>query len=116
MIRIRTSTYWPFFESIYGTRVFDDMILSHIPLHPESIKTKWTCVHGHVHNNVPANHFGTKYHNVSCEVTGYRPLAVEEVRQRIKEQKAENQRLIEANLVRLGVTRHWTDEELRSER
>jgi calcineurin-like phosphoesterase family protein len=108
--------YTPFFESIYGSRVFEDMILTHIPIHPESLKQKWTNVHGHVHNNVPALHFGVKYLNISVEVTDYRPLAIEEVRQRIRDQKAENQRLVEANLARLGVKRLWTDEELRRER
>lgn len=104
------------FEEVYGTRVFEDMILSHIPIHPESLKDRWTNVHGHVHSNVPALHFGVKYLNVSVEVTGFRPLAIEEVRQRIKDQKTENQRLVEENLKRLGVKRLWTDEELRAER
>lgn len=106
--------YTPFFESIYGSRVFEDMILTHIPIHPESLKDRWTNVHGHVHSNVPALHFGVKYLNVSMEVIGYRPLAIEEVRQRIRDQKAENQRLVEANLARLGVKRLWTDEQLRT--
>lgn len=108
--------YTPWFESIYGTRVFDDMILSHIPIHPESLKMAWTNVHGHVHSNVPALHFGVKYLNVSVEVTDYRPLAIEEVRQRIKDQKAENQRLIEARLAVMGIKRLWSDEELYGKR
>lgn len=84
-----TKHYLPFFEDIYGVRVFDDMILSHIPLHPESVKRFWTNVHGHVHCNVPPLHFGPKYLNISVEVTGYRPLSHEEVRQRIRTQQAE---------------------------
>jgi calcineurin-like phosphoesterase family protein len=103
------------FEEIYGTRVLEDMLLSHIPIHPESLRHNWTNVHGHVHSNVPALHFGVKYLNVSVEVTGYRPLAIEEVRQRIRDQKAENQRLIEARLAVMGIKRLWTDEELRAE-
>lgn len=83
-----TKHYIKFFEDIYGTRVFDDMVLSHFPLHPESIKPQWTNVHGHVHSNVPAGHFGPKYLNVSIEMTDWRPLAIEEVRQRIREQSA----------------------------
>jgi calcineurin-like phosphoesterase family protein len=99
-----TKYFLPFFEEIYATRVFEDMILSHIPLHPGSIREKWTNVHGHVHNNVPALHIGPKYLNVSVEVTDYRPLSLEEVRVRIRDQKAENQRLVNANLKRLGIT------------
>ena len=76
--------YLPFFEEIYGTRVFDDMVLSHFPIVLDSIKPKWTCVHGHVHNNVRPGYLGPKYLNVSIEVTEWRPLAIEEVRQRIR--------------------------------
>jgi calcineurin-like phosphoesterase family protein len=80
--------YTPFFEEIYGVRVLDRMILSHIPLHPESLN-RWTAnIHGHTHNNVPALHFGPQYLNVSVEATEYRPLAIEEVRQRVAAQKA----------------------------
>lgn len=77
------------FEEVYGTRVFDDMILSHIPIHPDSIKKEWTNVHGHVHNNASPLHLGPKYFNVCVEYTEYRPLALEEVRQRIKAQQKE---------------------------
>lgn len=84
-----TKAYLPFFEDIYGTRVLDGMIFSHIPIHPGSIRANWTNVHGHVHNNVPALHIGPKYLNVSVEVTDYRPLAFEEVRQRIRRQQEE---------------------------
>jgi calcineurin-like phosphoesterase family protein len=112
--------YHPWFESIYATRVFDkdkksDIILSHIPIHPESLRQGWTNVHGHVHSNVPALHFGTRYLNISLEVTDYRPLSIEEVRQRITDQKNENQRLIEARLAAMGVKRMWSDEELHTE-
>jgi len=82
-----TKYYLPFFEEIYGTRVFDDMILSHFPIVLDSIKPKWTCVHGHVHNNVPVGWLGPKYLNVSIEMTDWRPLSIEEVRQRIRKQR-----------------------------
>jgi calcineurin-like phosphoesterase family protein len=87
-----TKDYMRFFDEIYATRVFDDMILSHIPLHPESIKREWTNVHGHVHNNVPRTYYGEKYFNVCVEYTDYRPLALEELRQAITKQSLEIQR------------------------
>jgi calcineurin-like phosphoesterase family protein len=80
--------YLPYFEEIYGTRVLDDMILSHFPIVLDSIKPRWTCVHGHVHNNVPPLWLGPKYLNVSIEVTEWRPLSIEEVRVRIREKRA----------------------------
>ena len=83
-----TKCYLPYFEDIYGVRVFDDMVLSHMPLHPESVKQRWLVnVHGHVHGNVPALHFGPHYLNVSVEVTGFAPLAIEEVRQMARAQQ-----------------------------
>jgi calcineurin-like phosphoesterase family protein len=88
--------YLPFFDEIYGTRVFDDMILSHFPIVLDSIKDRWTCVHGHVHNNVPEGHLGPKYLNVSIEVTEWRPLAIEEVRQRIRTRREAAERVQEA--------------------
>lgn len=84
-----TKYYLPFFEEIYATRVFDDMILSHIPLHPESVKSRWTNIHGHCHSNIPELHFGPKYLNVCVEVTNWAPLAIEEVRQLIHWQQFE---------------------------
>lgn len=76
------------FESIYGVRVLADMILSHIPLHPESITHRFNVnVHGHLHanevmlNNIP----DPRYLCVSVEHTNYAPLSIDEVRQRIKD-------------------------------
>lgn len=90
-----TKYYLPYFEDIYGMRVFDDMVLTHAPLHPESVKKRWWAnVHGHVHNNVPMLHFGAKYLNVSVEATNYRPLAYEEIRQRMAAQKAYHEMFI----------------------
>jgi calcineurin-like phosphoesterase family protein len=79
--------YLPYFEEIAATRVFEDMILSHIPLHPESLKRFWTNCHGHIHNNQPEGIYGPKYLNMCVEVTEYRPQTIEEVRQRIKAQQ-----------------------------
>lgn len=105
--------YAQFFEEIYATRQLDnDLLLSHIPIHPESLRHNWTNVHGHTHNNLHPLHFGVRYLNVSCEVTGYKPLHLDEVRARIKKQREDNQNAIEANLSRMGITPLWSEEEL----
>ena len=80
----KTKVYTRWFEDIWGIRVFENMVFSHIPLHPESVGSKWTCVHGHTHNNTEQGHFGPRYLNVCVEHTHYRPLAIEEVRQQIR--------------------------------
>lgn len=81
--------YAKYFEKIMGYRVLEqgDIIMSHIPLHPGSIKLQWTNVHGHTHNNNPADHLGPKYLNVCVEYTNYAPLSLEEVRERIRIQQ-----------------------------
>lgn len=93
----KTKEYYQYFEEIKGVRVFEklDLILSHFPLHPESLRGNWTNVHGHVHNNVGPLHFGPRYFNVSVEVIDYRPITLEEVQKRVAAQKLEWDRLQE---------------------
>ena len=79
--------YLEFFDEVHAVRVLDGMLLSHIPIHPESLGKFLGNVHGHVHNNVPALHFGPRYYNVSVEVIDYTPVPLEVVKQRLKEQQ-----------------------------
>jgi calcineurin-like phosphoesterase family protein len=81
------------FESLYGVRVFvDQFILSHIPLHPESVTERFRVnVHGHLHAGevkmpwgVNADSPDPRYLCVSVENTDYRPLSFDEVEARIK--------------------------------
>jgi calcineurin-like phosphoesterase family protein len=81
-----TKEYLKYFEEIYASRKIDNLFMTHIPIHPESIRYDWTNVHGHVHNNVERLHFGPRYLNVSTEVTDYRPLHIDEVKQLAKDQ------------------------------
>jgi calcineurin-like phosphoesterase family protein len=79
--------YLPYFEEVYGSRLLDHLLLTHIPVHPESIGKALANVHGHVHNNVPALHFGPKYYNVSVEVIDYTPVSLEDLKLKIKKQQ-----------------------------
>lgn len=90
------------FQKIYGVRVFvDKFILSHVPLHPDSITHRFKCnVHGHTHANfvlnMPLGKKPTQYNvdqfrdprylPMSVEHTNYRPLSFDEVEERIKKQ------------------------------
>lgn len=74
--------YMPFFEKIFSSRRLDNLLLTHIPVHPLSLKPGQINVHGHVHNNVPQGHFGLSHYNVSVEMTDYYPLTIEEIKQR----------------------------------
>lgn len=70
------------FDEIYGVRVFPktkegSFIFSHIPLHPESLKSRnWINVHGHLHNSVVMKDGkpDPQYMCVSLEQTGYKPV------------------------------------------
>jgi calcineurin-like phosphoesterase family protein len=84
------------FEKIYGTwRTDEGILLSHVPVHPSSMGTAIANVHGHIHNH-QGNMFKPviqqddkqqlyikPYVNISLEVTDYRPLSLEEVKERI---------------------------------
>jgi calcineurin-like phosphoesterase family protein len=92
-----------YFKRIYGVKVLDEMILSHIPLHPDSIGRFGTNVHGHLHDNevmrdVPAQtnprivthrEIDPRYLCVSVEHTNYEPLSLEEVRERISKRRVQ---------------------------
>lgn len=76
-----TREYMQYFDEIYGVRVLADMILSHIPLHEQSVTQRFNCnVHGHLHSvDLPSvNHLC-----VCVERTDFRPIDLDEVRARI---------------------------------
>ena len=78
-----TKEYAKYFGEIYGVRVLDDMILSHIPLALECITERFHAnVHGHTHANVMKNY---RYVSVCVEQTNYAPQPIEVVRRRIKD-------------------------------
>ena len=99
------------FDSLYGVRVFTDkFILSHIPLHPDSITDRFKVnVHGHLHANEVTRdvieradprtnehefyplrqEIDPRYLCVSVEHTNYEPLSFEEVDERIAKRWAE---------------------------
>lgn len=85
-----TKEYLKYFEEIYGVRVFEGLVLSHIPLHPESIKSIWTNVHGHIHDGevMRAGKPDARYFNITVEHTDYAPISLEEARKRITERRA----------------------------
>lgn len=101
--------YQPYFTEISAYKVFDDLICSHIPLHPESVKERWKAnVHGHLHANRVMTHMPRKgvigkaidifapreaidpiYLNVSLEQIDYTPISMDEVYARIAAQQRE---------------------------
>jgi calcineurin-like phosphoesterase family protein len=93
--------YVKYFRDIRAYHVMNGMILSHIPVHKESIARFGTNIHGHTHGNrvmkiVGAYTDGTPirskdkidpdYFCVCVEQTNYTPISFEDVVEKIKEQ------------------------------
>jgi calcineurin-like phosphoesterase family protein len=84
--------YLNYFKDIRGTHQFDGMILSHIPIHPESL-ARWGCnVHGHLHSNqvklwdmmFETEKIDPRYLCVSVEQIAYTPISLEDTKKLIK--------------------------------
>ena len=72
--------YTKYFRDIRGYHVMDNMILSHIPVHPDSKGRFRTNIHGHTHTNKIPDPW---YQCVCVEQTDFRPISFEEIRKRV---------------------------------
>ena len=76
--------YLQYFKDIRGSHQFDGMILTHIPIHPESLARWGLNVHGHLHSNVVklslAQIPDRRYFNVSVERINYTPISLEQIK------------------------------------
>lgn len=73
----KLSQYAQHFRDVRAYHNLDKFLLSHIPIHQESV-SRWTAnIHGHVHDNTLQDN---KYVNVSVENINYTPIAFEEIR------------------------------------
>ena len=88
-------------EEIYGSRVLERMVFTHIPIHPMSMGRFLGCCHGHIHANKsydPIMRIDKEtqkisyqpYINLCVEVTNYRPVSLEEVKERIQKESHPN--------------------------
>lgn len=73
----KMSQYAQHFKDVRAYHILDKFILSHIPIHPESISRWQANIHGHVHNNSLKD---TRYYNVSVENINYTPVDFEYIR------------------------------------
>lgn len=77
-----TKELMQYFEEIYGTHNFKDMILSHVPIAKECLDRFGVNVHGHLHSKSMND---PKYFNVSAEQIDYTPISLEQLRAKIAE-------------------------------
>ena len=88
----RDDEYRIHFRELRAYHVMNGMILSHIPIHSDSLGRFGTNIHGHLHaNRVKAEVWGeyeidTRYHCVCVEQTDFRPILFEDVIKRINEE------------------------------
>jgi calcineurin-like phosphoesterase family protein len=93
----RDEEYRKYFRELRAYHVMNGMILSHIPIHTESLGRFGVNIHGHTHaNRVMKRDFfsdelmiDTRYHCVCVEQTDFRPILFEDVIKRIKEEGGE---------------------------
>ena len=77
----KVSQYQQYFKDIRAYHILDKFILSHIPIHPESLSRWKANIHGHVHANTYPDE---RYINVSVEAINYTPVDFEAIRERYK--------------------------------
>lgn len=76
------------FERVHGVLQYDNLILSHIPVHTQQLEHRfWANVHGHLHSK-RINDW--RYLNVGVEHTALKPITLEEVYSRLVEQQSKS--------------------------
>lgn len=94
----RDDEYRVYFRELRAYHVMDGMILSHIPIHSDSLGRFGVNIHGHTHANrvhkpsgidhktgdiVYSDEIDTRYHCVCVEQTDFAPISFEDVKLRI---------------------------------
>ena len=81
----RDDEYRKYFRELRAYHVMNGMILSHIPIHEESLGRFGTNIHGHLHANrvMKDGAIDTRYHCVCVEQTDFAPILFEDVIKRI---------------------------------
>ena len=82
--------YYQWFEKVKAINVLDNILFTHIPIHPQNLGKFKCCVHGHTHVNsimLSPHHPDPRYLNVCVEKTNYSPISLEEVKSLIKAQQ-----------------------------
>ena len=95
----RDTEYREHFRELRAYHVLNGMILSHIPVHPDSLGRFGVNIHGHLHANrvrkacgvdaetgevLYSDKVDVRYHCVCVEQTDFRPILLEDVIKRIQ--------------------------------
>jgi calcineurin-like phosphoesterase family protein len=98
----RIEEYLPYFKDVRGSATLNGLLLTHIPVHPDSLERWGRNVHGHLHSgrvmgqrwykdeedewNYATEVIDPRYLCVSVEHTNYTPITLNEVMKRFEEQ------------------------------
>jgi calcineurin-like phosphoesterase family protein len=82
----RDTEYREYFRELRAYHVMNGMILSHIPIHEESLGRFGVNIHGHLHSNrvMKDGAVDVRYHCVCVEQTDFAPILFEDVIKRIE--------------------------------
>lgn len=92
-----SADYLQYFEKLYGMVFYERCVLSHMPVHPNGLGSRWMLnVHGHLHSksvrriimqDTPCETMvdDENYFNVSCEQNNLTPIHRDVIRERLKE-------------------------------
>jgi len=82
----RDDEYRQYFRELRAYHVMNGMILSHIPIHSDSLGRFGTNIHGHTHSNrvMLGNQIDIRYHCVCVEQTDFTPILFEDVIKKIE--------------------------------
>jgi calcineurin-like phosphoesterase family protein len=76
---LKLSQYQQIFKDVRSYHVLDKILLSHIPIHPDSLSRWVGNVHGHLHSNTLSD---KRYLNVSVEqLDDYAPMNFEQIKE-----------------------------------
>lgn len=80
----KLSQYMHYFKDVRAVHQFKGFIMSHIPIHPDSLGRWGVNIHGHLHGNIvrnPDSTPDTRYFNVSMEqLDEYTPISLEQIK------------------------------------
>ena len=77
--------YFDLFDDVRGYVVKKGFIMSHIPIHPQSLSRWRLNIHGHLHANQvlyeddPNNVFDVRYYCACVERTNFRPILLDQI-------------------------------------
>ena len=80
--------YQEYFKDVRGCHQFDGMLLTHIPVHPDSLGRWGYNVHGHLHTNRVMNSAGHPDPRYLCvcmeQLDDYTPISLEQLKKAMK--------------------------------